>query len=133
MIGTSWTSGHARESHSRRRATPEKATSTRRLNSECGRAHGHVITGDRCGTLSFSMATALSILLIEDHEDAREAMRALLELDGHAVEAAADGPGGIALLRQSHPDVALIDIGLPGMDGYEVARRIRTGGSPAPF
>jgi len=79
------------------------------------------------------MATALSILLIEDHEDAREAMRALLELDGHAVEAAADGPGGIALLRQSHPDVALIDIGLPGLDGYEVARRIRALGGRQPF
>jgi CheY-like chemotaxis protein len=79
------------------------------------------------------MPPALSILLIEDHDDAREAMRALLELEGHAVEAAADGIHGIELARQKNPDVALIDIGLPGMDGYEVARRIRALGGPRPF
>ena len=79
------------------------------------------------------MAPTLSILLVEDHEDAREAMRALLELDGHSVETAADGVRAVELITQKSFDVALIDIGLPGMDGYEVARRIRTGGSPAPF
>ncbi len=75
----------------------------------------------------------LSILLVEDHDDAREAMRALLEMDGHAVEAVADGAQGIARVKKKAPDVAVIDIGLPGVDGYEVARRIRALGARRPF
>ncbi len=67
-----------------------------------------------------------SILIIEDHDDAREALRALLELEGHEVEAAASGPRGVEIARERHPDIALIDIGLPEVDGYEVARRLRT-------
>jgi len=65
-----------------------------------------------------------SILIIEDHDDAREALRALLELEGHRVEAAASGPRGVELARQTLPDIALVDIGLPEVDGYEVARRL---------
>jgi two-component system, sensor histidine kinase len=66
------------------------------------------------------------VLLIEDNADAREALRALLELDGYEVHAAADGTEGLDLARTKAPEVALVDIGLPGFDGYEVARRIRT-------
>ena len=66
-----------------------------------------------------------SILIIEDHDDAREALRALLELEGHQVEAAASGPRGVEIARNSMPDIALVDIGLPEVDGYEVARRLR--------
>jgi CheY-like chemotaxis protein len=65
------------------------------------------------------------VLLIEDNDDAREALRVLLELDGYDVEAAADGAQGLEIARGKTPAVALIDIGLPGMDGYEVARRLR--------
>jgi CheY-like chemotaxis protein len=65
------------------------------------------------------------ILLIEDNADAREALRALLELDGYEVHAAADGTEGLDLARTKQPEVALIDIGLPGFDGYEVARRMK--------
>ena len=65
------------------------------------------------------------ILLIEDNADAREALRALLELDGYEVHAGADGTEGLDLARTKAPEVALIDIGLPGIDGYEVARRMR--------
>jgi CheY-like chemotaxis protein len=65
------------------------------------------------------------VLLIEDNTDARDALRVLLELDGYDVEAAADGPQGLELARAKAPAVALIDIGLPGMDGYEVARKLR--------
>lgn len=72
------------------------------------------------------------ILVVEDNYDAREAMRALLELDGHAVEVAADGAQAVDMARAKHPDVALIDIGLPGLDGYEVARRIRASAAPRP-
>ena len=65
------------------------------------------------------------ILIVEDNEDARDALRMLLELDGHVVEAAAEGTQALELARAKDPDVALVDIGLPGIDGYEVARRIR--------
>lgn len=66
-----------------------------------------------------------SILLIEDNDDARDSLQRLLELDGHRVTAAGDGDSALACLRAARPDVALIDLGLPGMDGYELARRIR--------
>lgn len=66
-----------------------------------------------------------SILIVEDNADARDALRVLLELDGHAVEAAEDGHAALDLVRAKDPDVALVDIGLPGMDGFEVARRLR--------
>jgi len=66
-----------------------------------------------------------SILIVEDNADAREALRMLLELDGHVVEAAAEGMEAIEIARAKDPDIALVDIGLPGIDGYEVARRVR--------
>ena len=73
------------------------------------------------------------VLLIEDNADAREALRVLLELDGYDVEAAGDGPQGLEIARAKKPAVALIDIGLPGMDGYEVARRLRALSGPRSF
>jgi signal transduction histidine kinase/DNA-binding response OmpR family regulator len=69
----------------------------------------------------------LHIVLVEDNADIRDSLRALLELCGHSVEEAEDGRQGIALVRERAPDVALIDIGLPGLDGYEVARQLRGG------
>jgi CheY-like chemotaxis protein len=65
------------------------------------------------------------VLLIEDNRDAREMLRMLLELAGHVVYDAAEGRRGLELLDSQHLDVAIIDIGLPGLDGYQVARRIR--------
>jgi signal transduction histidine kinase/ActR/RegA family two-component response regulator len=65
------------------------------------------------------------VLLIEDNTDAREMLRMMLELAGHVVYAAADGMTGLELLNAERPDVGIIDIGLPRMDGYQVARRIR--------
>jgi CheY-like chemotaxis protein len=67
----------------------------------------------------------LNILVIEDNPDGREMLRVMLEVDGHEVRVAEDGPGGIELALAAKPDVALIDIGLPGLDGYEVGRRLR--------
>ena len=52
-------------------------------------------------------------------------LRMMLELAGHVVYAAADGASGLELLDAERPDVGIIDIGLPRMDGYQVARRIR--------
>jgi PAS domain S-box-containing protein len=65
------------------------------------------------------------ILLIEDNSDVRESLRNLLELWHHEVYEAADGRAGIDAVLKLRPDVALIDIGLPALDGYEVARRLR--------
>ncbi|HEV8142544.1 MAG TPA: response regulator [Methylomirabilota bacterium] len=66
------------------------------------------------------------VLIVEDHEDARESLRLMLELAGHEVETAGDGPSGLATLLSSRPDIALIDVGLPGIDGYDVVRRARS-------
>jgi CheY-like chemotaxis protein len=72
-------------------------------------------------------------VLIEDSEDTRETLRKLLELHGHRVHTASDGANGLTMLLAVRPDIALIDIGLPGIDGYEVARRARAAGVRAHF
>jgi CheY-like chemotaxis protein/anti-sigma regulatory factor (Ser/Thr protein kinase) len=68
---------------------------------------------------------ARRVLIVEDNDDARETLRTLLELWHHTVEEAADGPSGIEAALRFEPDVAIIDLGLPGLDGYEVARHLR--------
>ena len=68
------------------------------------------------------------LLVIEDDSDVGEALRAALEVGGHEVEIAANGYEGIAKARLFKPDVVLCDIGLPGMDGYAVARAFRADG-----
>jgi signal transduction histidine kinase len=65
------------------------------------------------------------VLLIEDSGEARETLRMTLELAGHVVYDATDGVRGIELLNVVRPQVGIIDVSLPGMDGYQVARRIR--------
>jgi CheY-like chemotaxis protein len=72
---------------------------------------------------------ARSILLIEDNDDGRETLLALLEMSGHTVEAARDGATGLDKALALAPDVAIVDIGLPVLDGYEVARRLRAAGN----
>jgi two-component system, sensor histidine kinase len=68
---------------------------------------------------------ALSVVLVEDNEDIRDSMQELLTALGHVVHAASDGTSGAELILQVEPDVAIVDIGLPGIDGYEVAARVR--------
>ncbi|WP_224240371.1 response regulator [Hyalangium gracile] len=65
------------------------------------------------------------ILLVEDNSDARQALKDLLELWGHQVEVAHDGMDGVAMALEGRPDLALVDIGLPGLDGYRVAQELR--------
>lgn len=68
---------------------------------------------------------ARRILLIEDNDDSRESLRVLLESAGHEVYEAADGVTGVQRAVETRSEVVLIDLGLPGLDGYEVAARIR--------
>jgi CheY-like chemotaxis protein len=70
-------------------------------------------------------ATARRVLIVEDNDDARETLRTLLELWHNTVEEATDGPSGIEAAQRFKPDVAIIDVGLPGLDGYAVARYLR--------
>jgi signal transduction histidine kinase/ActR/RegA family two-component response regulator len=70
-------------------------------------------------------ASARRVLIVDDNEDARELLAALLEGHGYEVRTAHDGPTALALLEVFVPDVVLLDLGLPVMDGYEVAARLR--------
>jgi PAS domain S-box-containing protein len=76
---------------------------------------------------------ARRVALVEDHADARAGLRALLELWGHQVEEAEDGERGLELLRTWSADVALIDLGLPGLDGYALARAARADAAARPI
>ena len=72
-----------------------------------------------------SAASARRILVVEDNPDGREALVALLEVLGYTVQAAADGPAALQLAAHSVPHIVLLDLGLPGMDGYAVARALQ--------
>jgi CheY-like chemotaxis protein len=67
----------------------------------------------------------LRILVVDDNVDSAETIALLLQLDGHSVEVAHDGPRAVAAARAFVPDLILLDIGLPGLDGYAVARTLR--------
>jgi signal transduction histidine kinase/ActR/RegA family two-component response regulator len=68
---------------------------------------------------------ARRLLIVEDNSDARQTLRYLLEALGHEVHEANDGEAGVAAVLAVQPDVAFVDLGLPRLDGYEVARRVR--------
>lgn len=72
--------------------------------------------------------TGRRILLVEDNRDTAETLAAFLDLEGHEVHVAPDGPTALDLARQADPEVVLLDIGLPGMDGHEMARRLQRRG-----
>jgi PAS domain S-box-containing protein len=69
---------------------------------------------------------ALRVMVVDDNVDAAQMLAALLEVQGHAVCIEYDGKGALAHARRECPDVLLLDIGLPDMDGYELARRLRS-------
>jgi signal transduction histidine kinase/ActR/RegA family two-component response regulator len=75
--------------------------------------------------LSVAIRDAMHIAVVEDNEDARAMLRDLLESRGQKVETACDGMAGLHLALDKNPDVMLIDIGLPRLDGYQVAKEIR--------
>ncbi len=67
----------------------------------------------------------LQILIVEDNVDAADSLSMLLQLSGHTVQLARTGPSALEMAAGFRPDVVLLDIGLPGFDGYQVARRLR--------
>jgi CheY-like chemotaxis protein len=76
-------------------------------------------------------AGPLRVLNVEDNRDAAETLRDLLELSGHTVEVAHSGLSGVEAAQQFQPHVVLCDLGLPGMDGYQVAMELRRDPSTA--
>ncbi|MHB8954747.1 MAG: chemotaxis protein CheB [Pirellulaceae bacterium] len=82
-------------------------------------------TADRVHEDLPSLVCIGRILVVEDNTDSREMLKSLLELSGYQVEAAEDGRKGLEILQKETFDIALVDIGLPGMDGYQVAEKIR--------
>ncbi len=72
-----------------------------------------------------AVPAALRVLVVDDNVDAAESLAMMLSLLGHEVRAAHDGAAAVAVAGEWHPDVALLDIGLPDLTGYDVARRLR--------
>jgi CheY-like chemotaxis protein len=86
------------------------------------------LTGDSPSsstTVPGAATVSRRIVIVEDGSDNREILRSLLELSGHQVTTAADGQAGLEAIVAVRPEVALVDIGLPLIDGHEIARRIR--------
>ena len=67
----------------------------------------------------------MRVLVVDDNTDAADGLAALLKLNGHEVRVAYDGPSALAMAETFRPQAVLLDLGLPGMDGHEVARRLR--------
>jgi CheY-like chemotaxis protein len=65
------------------------------------------------------------VLVVDDNRDAAESLADLVTMLGHTAEIAYDGPSALAKARALHPEIVLCDIGLPGMNGYEVAQALR--------
>jgi two-component system CheB/CheR fusion protein len=76
-------------------------------------------------------ATGCRILIVDDDADVRESLGVLLELDGHQIAYAHDGEEAIRREAEFEPALVLLDLGLPDIDGHDVARRIRARGSHA--
>ena len=79
----------------------------------------------RVARVSAQRSKIKRIVVVEDIDDARKMLVALLEADNYQVYSAADGEAGLAMILRERPDLAIVDIGLPKLDGYEVARRVR--------
>jgi DNA-binding response OmpR family regulator len=71
------------------------------------------------------LARTRQVLIVEDNADQAQTLRLFLSMKGHRLEIAATGPAAIDAARRMRPDVVLLDLGLPGLDGFEVARRLR--------
>jgi DNA-binding response OmpR family regulator len=72
------------------------------------------------------------VLIVEDNPDLAFGLRTTLEIEGYAVDVAGDGPRGVEMARTLRPDIIILDLMLPGMDGYKVLRTLREGGVETP-
>jgi PAS domain S-box-containing protein len=77
------------------------------------------------GTQQSALDDRMRVLVVDDNRDAADSLAMLLRLKGHEVRVAYDGPAALAAVGAFGPDLVLLDLGMPGMDGYEVARRLR--------
>jgi len=77
-----------------------------------------------------SSIASLRVLVVDDNRDAAESLAMLLRTGGAEIHVAHDGPAGLTEFERCEPDIVLLDIGMPGMDGYEVARRLREVSGP---
>jgi CheY-like chemotaxis protein len=84
--------------------------------------HGEVADA---APVAVEKADARRILVVDDNEDAANTLGMILKLDGHQVETAYSGSEALERVRTFRPNIVLLDIGLPGLDGYEVAKRLR--------
>jgi signal transduction histidine kinase/ActR/RegA family two-component response regulator len=75
-----------------------------------------------------SAKTAAHIVLIEDNSDSADALSEILRLAGHRVDVAPDGVAGLEMVLRAHPQLVLCDIGVPGLDGYQIATKVRASG-----
>jgi CheY-like chemotaxis protein len=84
-------------------------------------------------TLALNQASGsekpVRVLVVDDNYDAAESLAFLLSLEGHTVDVAYDGVSALSEAAKFQPQVVLLDIGMPGMDGYQVARELRAGES----
>jgi two-component system CheB/CheR fusion protein len=81
---------------------------------------------DTVTSCSVTPDKALKVLVVDDNVDQVTMLSSVLQTDGHETRGAYTGPDALSEIKQWHPDVVLLDIGLPGLDGYEVARHVRT-------
>ena len=72
-----------------------------------------------------AIVPSLRVLVVDDNVDAAEALGLLLQATGYVARMAYDGVSAVKVALESRPNVVLLDIGLPGLDGYEVAKRLR--------
>jgi CheY-like chemotaxis protein len=79
----------------------------------------------RCAGTDAATARIRNVLVVDDNVDAADSLGELLSAWGYAVTVAHDGPAALAALQDTLPDIALLDIGMPAMDGYELAAHLR--------
>ncbi|MDB5390302.1 MAG: chemotaxis protein methyltransferase CheR, partial [Planctomycetaceae bacterium] len=79
----------------------------------------------RGGEQSTASRAGHRLLVVDDNADAANSLAVLLRLQGHDVRVAHNGPDAVELALNYRPDMIFLDLGMPGMDGYEVARRVR--------